>query len=220
MTQALLWHTEKLSPDYAELCNALYERELKQLAEADLTTAHAIQNRLKSLPYYIKRTAYAMTQQSDTPLQLDVQNASWTAKQQNNMPMKEQQLEAVWQWYQSTELTLGLVIPISVGERIVLDSIDRIDDKKIRFRSNAFGWFDQNNIKKTLFTQQSQIPQQTIQLFKPNKKVMISACAGHRWQRNSKAQPVTLTLRELLLSCAINWHNFKKLSVSPYTQAS
>jgi hypothetical protein len=50
----------------------------------------------------------------------------------------------------------------------------------------------------------------TAQLLKPNKKVMSAACAGHRWLNVNKANPSMLSLREILLSCAINWHNFKQ----------
>ena len=65
-------------------------------------------------------------------------------------------------------------------------------------------------------------------LLKPNKKVMLAACAGHCWQitpHNTfysttdnkksttsarKLQPIIPSLRELLLSCAINWKDFKQ----------
>jgi len=214
MTQASLWHTDDLSPDYAELCNALYERELSQLSQAELKTVDALQSRLKSLPYYIKRTAYAMTQVK-TPLILDVHNASWHAKQNAKMPLQEQKVAQVWSWYQKSNLSLGLVIAIKLDERIVLDSIDRIDKFQQRFRCNAFGWFDQNTIEKVLTKANKFEASHNIQLLKPNKKVMMAACAGHRWKNNSKVRPQPLTLRELLLSCSINWTNFKKLKPSP-----
>jgi len=210
MTQALLWQNQKLSADYAELCNALYEHELNLLVKAELSTVQALQSRLKSLPHYIKRTAYAMTQ-TQTPLILDVQNASWTAKQLNKIPLKDQQAALVWQWYEQAKPPLGLVIPIYVEERIVLDCIDRVDVDKFRFRTNAFGWFEQDKLEKPLFNQNQHVTGQKIQLLKPTKRVMIAACAGHRWKNNMKVQPVSLSLRELLLSCSINWRNFKRL---------
>ncbi len=219
MPQTSLWHTPQQNNDYAEVCNALYERELSQLVKADLTTVKAMQSRLKSLPHYIKRTASLMTQvqhglqkSGKAPLNLDVQNAHWTAKQSKTIPIAGQELVDVWQWYQSFTLPLGLVIPIWVGERIRLDSIDSIDTNKQRIRCNAFGWFDQNSLQKKLSFGEYSLTSQKIQLLKPNKKVMVAACAGHRWQNQKPSSPILLTLRELLLSCGINWQNFKKTS--------
>ena len=211
MPQTSLWQTEQQTNDYAEVCNALYERELNQLVHADLSTVKAMQSRLKSLPHYIKRTAYLMTQ-AQSPLTLDQQNAHWSAKQSKSMPLKGQDVDEVWGWYQSFIQPLGLVLPVWVGERIVLDSIDRIDNDKQRIRTNAFGWFDQNSIQKILFKGDACLDQQKIQLLKPNKKVMMAACTGQRWQNQKVTSPVLLTLRELLLSCGINWQNFKKTS--------
>jgi len=221
MSQTSLWQTEQQNNDYAEVCNALYERELNQLVNADLATVTAIQSRLKSLPHYIKLTAYSMLQVQQQsqhhktariPIILDHQNAHWSAKQSKTMPLVNQEFEEVWQWYQSFSIPLGLVIPVWVGERILLDSIDRVDNEQQRLRSNAFGWFDANSVQKTLFQQQSTEIEQPIQLLKPSKKVMSAACAGHRWQNNTPSLPVLLTLRELLLSCNINWYNFKKIA--------
>lgn len=232
MPQTSLWQTTQQTNDYAEVCNALYERELSQLVHADLTTVKAMQSRLKSLPHYIKRTAYLMTQvhrqlqkHVKPPLLLDAQNAHWSAKQNKNIPVVGQELADVWQWYQSFTVPLGLVIPVLVGERILLDSIDRIDNDKQRIRGNAFGWFDVNSVQKNLFAHNDSLTPQKISLLKPNKKVMTAACAGHRWQnyqqkpqqqkpqQNQKtSSPILLTLRELLLSCGINWQNFKKTS--------
>lgn len=223
MPQTSLWQTPQQTNDYAEVCNALYERELSQLVNADLTTVKAMQSRLKSLPHYIKRAAYLMTKielqlqvSAKKTLILDSQNAHWSAKQSKCMPINGQELVDIWYWYQSFSIPLGLVIPVWVGERILLDSVDRIDSEKQRIRCNAFGWFDSKAVQKTLFSHDNSLPQQQIQLLKPNKKVMIAACAGHRWQNYKQNQkpssPILLTLRELLLSCDINWQNFKKTS--------
>jgi hypothetical protein len=213
MTQASLWQTYSISPAYAELCNALYERELAQLAQAELMTKQTIQSRLKSLPYYIKRTSDAMLR-AKTPLILDIQNASWSCKQTTKMPLQQQSIAQVWQWYQHHKIPLGLVIAVNIGDRIVLDSIDRIDSQKQCIRSNTFGWFDQKHVEKYLPTATNRDIEHKIQLLKPTKKVMMAACAGHRWNNNMKASPQPLALRDLLLSCAINWTNFKKLSCS------
>ena len=85
MTQVSIWQQHQQDSSYAEICNALYERELRILSQAELPTAIAVQSRLKSLPYYINRTAYLMSHhQDESPLQLDVQNASWSIKQINS----------------------------------------------------------------------------------------------------------------------------------------
>jgi hypothetical protein len=198
--QTSLWQQEYQSADFAELCNALYERELRQLSEFPASSVQVVQGRLKSLPHYIKRTAFSMLQ-AQTPLELDVQNASWSAKQSLHMPLSGQTLTLVNQWYLSTDLHHGLVVPIANNSTILLDSIDRIDTKQQRFKTNAHGWFylladTENNAKG--------------QLLKPNKKVMTAACSGHSWLNSHRANPTIPTLRELLLSCAINWHNFKQ----------
>jgi hypothetical protein len=202
--QTSLWQNEQhqqQSSDFAELCNALYERELSMLAQMSVSSPQAIQGRLRSLPHYIKRTAHLMMQ-TQSPLTLDVQNASWSAKQGLHIPLSHQELASVNQWYLSITLSHGLVVPIDCGTHIALDSIDRIDADKQRFRTNAHGWF---NLSENI-----QPSGNSARLLKPNKKTMVAACTGHRWLNDHKANPVIPSLRELLLSCAINWQNFKK----------
>lgn len=201
--QTSLWQDDTKTADFAELCNALYEREIMLLANSEIQSPQVFQGRLKSLPYYIKRTAHLMFQ-AKTPLAIDVQNASWSAKQGGQMPLNDQDIDSVNQWYLSIDLTHGLVIPIVNDSFIVLDSIDRIDKDKNRFRTNVHGWFyldkqdeTENNAK-------------TNRLLKPNKRVMMAACTGHSWLNDQKVNPHIPTLRELLLSCAINWRNFKQ----------
>ena len=200
MTQGSLWHNEQHSYEFAELCNALYERELRVLANLPAEQARAIQGRLKSLPHYIKQTADKMLQ-VQTPLELDTQNASWSAKQSSKIPLSDQSPDDVWQWYTKYQIEHGLIIPVCVDEHIVLDSVDRVDNDAKKFRTNRFGWFEQQSVLAN---------QQPFQLLKPNKKIMMAAAAGHSWKNGKKARPVMPTLRELLLSCAINWRNFKK----------
>jgi len=204
--QTSLWQEEQQSNDFAELCTALYEREISLLASQESSSAQLIQGRLRSLPYYIKRTAHLMLQ-TKTPLTLDIQNASWSAKQSTHMPLSDQDVNAVNHWYLAASLSHGLVIPIVNHTNIVLDSIDRVDDKNKRFRTNAHGWF--------YLTDNPDNPdkQATSRLLKPNKRVMTAACSGHCWLNEHRANPVIPSLRELLLSCAINWRNFKQ----PYT---
>lgn len=210
MSQELLWPNASHSNHYAELCNALYERELNMLSVSQVSSVTGVQAKLKSLPYYIKRTADAMvSSQHNTgmALTLDTQNASWLFKQQKKLPLSGQDVESVWQWYHKETVVVGLVIPILVENRIVLDSIDKVEanvgiksENNFRFRTNVYGWFD----KKRIFDS-TMAPGV---LLKPNKRVMSAACAGHCWQSDHTHLPKTLSLRELLLSCTINWRNF------------
>ena len=201
--QTSLWQDDTKTADFAELCNAMYEREIMLLANSEIQSSQALQGRLKSLPYYIKRTAHLMFQ-AKTPLTIDVQNASWSGKQAAHMPLNDQDIESVNKWYSSIELTHGLVIPIVNDSYIVLDSIDRIDKEKNRFRTNVHGWF--------YLDERENVDQQatTNRLLKPNKRVMTAACTGHSWLNDQKVNPHIPTLRELLISCAINWRNFKQ----------
>lgn len=200
MSQVSLWQQEEIDAQYAELCNALYERELGVLAHLDISSMNSMQGRLKSLPYYIKRTAHLMLQ-TQTPLTLDIQNAAWVAKQSKFMPLTNETPDDVWSWYENTTWLPGLVVPIRLTDRIVLDSIDRIDTEKSRFRTNGYGWFEKGSVVNK---------QKKIQLLKPNKRIMSAACAGHNWSKQCIVRPIIPTLRELLLSCAINWKNFKR----------
>jgi len=214
MSQTSLWQTNQQNNDFAEICNALYERELRVLANVESATLQSVQGRLKSLSYYINRTANSMAQvntQGISPLTLDVQNASWSTKQASKLPLAGQTEQEINAWYlallsKKNISLLGLVVPVFQGEHIILDCIDRVDGERKRLRTNLSGWFslidsavlEDSSAKKVL-------------LFKPNKKVMLTACAGHCWQNGNKASPIIPSLRELLLSCAINWHNFHKV---------
>ncbi|WP_441002768.1 hypothetical protein [Pseudocolwellia agarivorans] len=199
--QVSLWKGEQQTSDFAEFCNALYERELQTLANTDNISIESLQGRLKSLPYYVNRTARAMMQCS-TPLMIDVQNASWSAKQVARMPISNQDKTTVNQWYEKIELKHGLVVPIVHNNHIALDCIDRIDLEKYRFRTNVHGWFS--------FNENTSEENSRYQLLKPNKRVMTAACSGHSWVNDHKSIPVMPSLRELLISCSINWSNFKK----------
>jgi hypothetical protein len=199
--QTSLWKTEQQSFDFAELSNALYERELSVLANTDNASIPLIQGRLKSLPYYIKRTAHLMLQ-CDTPLDLDVQNASWSAKQIAHMPLTGQDTTSVNKWYSQVTLQHGLVVPVVHHNHIALDCVDRIDHVKHRFRTNVHGWFN--------YAEDNEQNEIDFKLLKPNKKVMTAACSGHCWVNEHRSIPVMPTLREMLLSCTINWRNFKK----------
>ena len=192
------------STQFSELCSALYEREINLLANAKLSTKEQIQSRLKSMNYYVKRTAGSMLA-AQSPLLLDLQNASWTEKQSKQLPIKEQTDAEIQKWYQNNKLCLGLVVPVLIKEhektRIMIDCIDRIDGENQRFRTNYCGWFYLN--------QTPSHQDENYTLLKPNKKVFTAACSGHQWQGNRRTQTLTLPLRELLLSCQINWRNLR-----------
>ncbi|XQW84110.1 hypothetical protein ACOYR1_13315 [Thalassotalea piscium] len=198
--QVSFWREQEQLPELAELCCALYERELKLMACADIHSLSSLQGKIKSLPYYVKRTAHLMTEVK-SPLKLDIQNATWFAKQGGNMPLAGQDITMISAWYSSIGLVPGLVIPIATNTHIALDSIDRVDNENKRFRTNAHGWFSLSV---------DELDHSSIRLLKPNKRVMTAACAGHAWLNDHKTNPVIPTLRELLLSCAIDWRNFKR----------
>ncbi len=209
MTQASFWQQHSHPTDFADLCNGLYEREIRLLSHASNVTVQGIQARLQSLPYYINRTAHLMMHvviSGQSPLQLDAQNATWFAKQAKEMPLSGQDLSSIIHWYNTGEATVGLVVPVQSDNAIILDCIDRIDVDSKRIRTNIAGWFflgeQENRVLSSTNTR--------FNLLKPNKKVMLAACSGHCWQKNNKARPIIPSLRELLLSCGINWQNFKK----------
>lgn len=216
MTQSSLWQDNKQNNDFAEICNALYERELRLLANAEITTAAGVQGRLKSLPHYINRTANLMikvSEQNHLPLSLDVQNATWSAKQSSQLPLTGEEDSVIFSWYlallnNTTKPILGLVVPVLVDDHIIVDCIDGLDIDKNRIRTNFSGWFS-----LTPLNEQEIANAHARRLLKPNKKVMLAACAGHRWQHcdsKAKLRPIIPSLRELLLSCAINWKDFKQ----------
>ena len=222
MSQTSFWQTDLQSKDFAELCNALYERELRMLANTEISQVDNLQGRLKSLPHYINRTAHLMMQvkaQGKTPLILDIQNASWSAKQASKLTLAGQTSHEIFSWYLTNELSLGLVVPILNEQRVALDCIDRIDIANKRLRTNTSGWFTLSEENKKVQGDLNQ--HKTFKLLKPNKKVMLAACAGHCWQavsysnthinaQSTKLQTIPPSLRELLLSCAINWKDFKQ----------
>ncbi len=213
MSQSSLWQPTSDSSNFAELCNALYQREIGLIAKGHFVSHQAIQARLKSLTYYITRTAYAMAEvvaQGHSPLTLDIQNASWSAKQTGKIPRALQNTAAdqsnTLSWYFQGEIKVGLVVPVLVNDHVILDCIDRIDVNNNRLHTNVGGWFS-SNPEVNIATRQ---PTPVKALLKPTRTIMASACAGHCWQGNNKQLPIIPSLRELLLSCAINWKNFKK----------
>ena len=189
--------------DFAELCSALYERELQQLSQVDDMPVPALQRRLASLPHYIRHAAHGcLNAAKQSPLKLDVQNASWQAPQPTKVPSSGTSAEKQIPWF-SKHAALGLVVPVLYRTpeftTIMLDSIDRVDTDKQRLRLNYRGWLD--------FAGQGEHEEDT--LLKPNKRIMTAACCGHQWNHKGRINPRTLTLRELLLVATLDWKKFQ-----------
>lgn len=215
--QTKLWQQRPNQQVLSELCNALYERELKRLAQDDNLSLAQMQKRLGSLPYYIKRAAEHISELY-TPLELDSQNGSWLSIQSAKPFSTKADVDKTAMFYQQNA-TMALVVPISVShygiEQIVLDSIDEIDSTNQRLHCNQHGWFDFSGEQFDEMQSSSEI-QRADKLYqklllKPGKPVMSAACCGHQWLNLHKTSPRLLSLREMLLASQINWRNFAKL---------
>lgn len=199
-----------LSPDtqsdlvYADLCNALYERELKKLA-VDQTLPHDfLLKRIGSLPYYIKRASERIIE-FYSPLDLDSQNAAWIYRQPKECPAPKQVDKDIEKFY-SNKPSMALIVPIyheHVGEELItLDTIDGIRDNRIHTNEN--GWFGINGEPQDQQNQQKR-------LLKPLKVSMTCACSGHKWLNHKRSSSRILSLREMLLATNINWKNLNKV---------
>lgn len=213
MTSPLLQQTDIfLSSEeqlqFAELCNALYERELKHLSQSSLPIER-LKRRLAGLSFHIRGAAEKLMQ-SDAPIQLDTHNASWQYKQGARCPGAKADTAKNLEWF--TRYTRpGLVVAVYVNEMGIeymeLDSVDRIDLPDMRLHTNRFGWFDMQGQHTTQTKEAS--PNQHLGLNRPSKNSLVAACCGHRWNHKGKTQPRALSIRELLLSTAINWQNYR-----------
>ncbi|MEP7704377.1 hypothetical protein [Paraglaciecola sp. 25GB23A] len=193
---------------FAELCNALYERELTHISQQKLNNISLLQRQIGGLKHHIKRAAYNLLQHQ-APLEIDIHNASWQAKQAAKCPAKLLDFEKTLAWYHRP-LELGVCASVHVNElgveHIELDSIDRIDTEAAKLHLNKFGWFSLDG--KSLSIQTDSKSAKT-QLLKPTKGVLTAACCGHSWNHKGRSQPRLLTLRELMLSFSINWQTFR-----------
>lgn len=189
---------------FAELCNALYERELQQLAKS-ATNLNALQRRIGSLSYHIRGAAEKLLA-CPSPLELDSHNASWQGKQAAKCPAQQLDIAGNLQWF-TRHSSLGMAVCVYQNELSVhhleLDSIDRIDMPGLRVHCNKFGWFNMDGKHQEHHHEQS--PHHYYQLSRPMKKHLNAACCGHRWNHKGRTQPRALTLRELLLSTTLNW---------------
>ena len=194
---------------YAELCNALYERELTSLSQQKISNINLLQRKIAGLRHHVKRAAYSLLQHQ-SPLQVDVHNASWQAKQaakcmaNNYVPQKTQH------WF-SSNIQIGCSIAVHVKqlgcEHIELDSIDKIELSSQRVHTNKFGWFNLDGEFAEGNLQQTHVL--NLRLLKPTKAILTAACCGHKWDHKGKGQQRALSLRELLLSLSINWKTFR-----------
>jgi hypothetical protein len=196
---------------YAELCNALYERELASLSQQKISNISLLQRKIAGLRHHVKRAAYSLLQHQ-TPLDVDVHNASWQAKQAvkcmaNNFTPEKTQL-----WF-SSNIQIGCCIAVHVqqlgSEYIELDSIDKIELNSHRLHTNKFGWFNSDGELSEDEDEHRQTDIHNLRLLKPTKAILTAACCGHKWDHKGKGQQRALSLRELLLSLSINWKTFR-----------
>lgn len=194
---------------YAELCNALYERELASLSQRKINNVSLLQRKIAGLRHHVKRAAYSLLEHP-SPLQVDFHNASWQAKQAAKCMANNFNTEKTQQWF-SSNIQIGSTIAIHVkqlgSEYIELDSIDKIESATQRLHTNKFGWFkiDGEYIEENF--RQDEIL--CLRLLKPSKAIFTAACCGHTWVHKGKGQQKALSLRELLLSLSINWKTFR-----------
>ena len=190
------------SAAFAELCTALYERELNQLAHQQHVATNLLQRRLQSLPYHVKNAARGMLE-SDAPYTLDIQNASWQAPQKRQLTISAGQASKLDKWL-SRQARLGDAVAIAdlhgPIRQVRLDSIDRIDKQQRRVHCNMHGWFD--------FTGRcfEANPHATeLYLLKPDVSNLAPALCDHQWNHKGKVDPRTLSLREVLLATTIDF---------------
>ncbi len=194
-------------PGFAELCNALYERELHVLATQGPTQLPLLRRRLQGLPHHIRRAAYFLAR-NNAPIEVDSHNASWQARQAATCPAKRNDPDKTAQWY-SRHSEYGLVVPVHVqsieGDHIELDSIDMLQAGEQTLHTNKHGWFRTDG-EPVDATAPNAVRRR---LLRPSKPVMTAACCGHSWNHKGRRSPRALTLREMLLSGNINWKTFR-----------
>lgn len=204
--QVDIFSNDAQQQQYAELCNALYERELKTLSKQDVTSINLLQRRLSGLSHHIKRAAEHLLLKP-TPLNVDLHNASWQARQAARCMASGADPKRTADWFYK-HARFGLPVPVfetDMGlQHIELDSIDRIDNQTQRIHLNKHGWFyfsgEQVNADVNAIRHK--------RLLQPGKATLTAACCGHRWSHKGKAGPRALSLRELLLSSTINWKTY------------
>ncbi|NMH59324.1 hypothetical protein [Alteromonas ponticola] len=196
-----------LHPDFNEICNALYERELANMAHRGPAQIGLLKRRLAGLPHHVRRIAYYLSN-NPTPLGIDSHNGSWQAKQAGTCPGKTVNKEKNIAWF-SKYAKHGLVVSVLVKslneEHIELDSVDKVQKENHTLHLNKHGWFTLEG--DSLEHENSEY--ELSQMLKPTKTVMQAACCGHSWNHRGKISPRALSLREMLLSMEIDWVNFR-----------
>ncbi len=207
-SQGVEHHTSQAN--FAELCNALYERELQHLAFQGPNQVSLLRRRLSGLTHHVKRAAHFLAN-NNAPIEIDAHNASWQSKQANKSPARTHDNQLSLNWF-SQYAQHGLVVCIRVqaldNEHIELDSIDRVQPENHTLHVNKHGWFSFEGDALDAPRQ----PHTTYQLLKPNKAIMTAACCGHSWNHKGKISPRALSLREMLLSSTIDWKHFRRLA--------
>jgi hypothetical protein len=205
--QTNIFNLAEQFPNVAELCNALYERELLNLASSNIKDPSLLKRKLSGLSYHIKNAAEFLINEP-TPIEVDVHNGTWKSKQAAKCPAtklvaNDEALLKASRWFTENHYR-GAVVCIYGNEHIELDSIDMIPSSAKKLHTNKHGWFSLDGT--SLEEEKSHT---IIQMVKPNKAIVSAACSGHVWNSKGKTIPRALTLRELLLSTNINWTTFK-----------
>jgi hypothetical protein len=198
-------------PQFAELCTALYEREVTTLSVSAINNLSLIKRRIGGLPHHVRSVARFMVavRHNDVvfPLDIDTHNGSWYAKQSAKCPGNKHDKQKCAQWY-AQHGAYGLVVPVLMssmeGFTIELDSIDMVDHTLHRVHLNKHGWF----LNSGASAEGSEKIGLSRCLLKPSKAIMTSACCGHSWTHKSRTFPRALSIREMRLSTQINWKNF------------
>ncbi len=192
---------------FAELCNALYEREIQSLAQSKSNNASLLKSRLSGLTHHIKKAADHLLNNT-SPIDIDIHNGSWQSKQAAKCMANKYSAEKIFSWF-NLHAKMGIAVPIYIMElgieQFEIDSIDRINLEDNTLHVNKHGWFNFDGEPQ----QHDSNPLKQIKLLPPNKTIMSAACCGHTWNHKGRYQPRTLSLRELLLSTTINWKTFR-----------
>lgn len=202
-SQIDIFHLSTKYPNFAELSNALYERELVALANSAITDPDLLKRKLKGLSHHIKNAAIHLLE-GKAPIDVDVHNGSWQSKQSGKCPLSSQTPSRTLQWY-SQQAKKGDIVPVYIEhlghQHIELDCIDAMASDRLHL--NKFGWFSKTGEYFDI------IPKQTkYLLLKPTKSITVAACSGHCWIPKGRSTPRALSLRELLLSTEIDWKKF------------
>lgn len=86
---------------YAELCNALYDKSIQELAEHSSLEASTLKQRLASLTYHINLAAEKLIN-CTTPLDLDVYNGSWQGPQSKTCQADKANPDTTAKWLEKT----------------------------------------------------------------------------------------------------------------------